>query len=267
MIAEKYMMWIDIAIYIIVGFVIYYLICLFIKNIIKKTASNKAVKVVYKKRQETVLNLIKSVIKYLIVVIVILLILKSFGINTTSFLASLGIAGVIVGLGFQDIVKNLLAGISIIFDDRYMQGDFVKINGFEGEVISLGLQTTKVKSYTGEVMIIENSQITEIINYSMYPSRLVFTFPISAEVDVKLLDKIINNINKKIIEMPEVKSDIEIKGIDSMNADNLIYHIEVLCQSYSYFQVRREINKLLKEEFIKNNISISPEKINVNIKK
>ena len=257
----------NILIYIVIGFIVYRIICSIINKINLKTERRKGLNIVYKKRQGTVLNLIKNIFKYLIVVIIILLILNTLGVNTTSILASIGVAGVIVGLAFQDTVKNLLAGVSIIFDNHYMQGDYVTINDFEGEVIQLGLQATKIKSYTGEVLVIDNSQITQVINHSMYDSRLIIQFPIKNDVDLDKLDKIINNIDKRIIEMKEVKNNIEIKGVESFDAENLIYRIEVVCAPYSYFSVKREFYKLLKLEFEKNNLNISPERIDINLKK
>lgn len=258
---------VSIIVYIGLGFLIYTIICKIINKVNLKTYQNKDLSVIYKKKQGTVLNLIKNIFKYLIAIVIILLILNVIGINTKSILASIGVAGVIIGLAFQDTIKNLLSGISIIFDNRYMQGDYVTINDFEGEVIQLGLQATKIKSYSGEVLIIDNSRITQVINHSMYDSRLIMKIPVTLDVDLEKLDKIINKIDKKIIEMKEVKNNIEIKGIEDLESDNLIYRIEIMCAPYSYFSVRREIYKQLKLEFEKNKIKISPEKIEVNIKK
>lgn len=258
---------INVIIYIVLGILVYIIICKIINKINAKTYQNKELSNIYKKKQGTVLNLIKNVFKYLIAVVIILLILNAVGVNTKSILASIGVAGVIIGLAFQDTIKNLLSGISIIFDNHYMQGDYVTINGFEGEVIQLGLQATKIKSYSGEVLIIDNSRITQVINHSMFDSRLIMKIPVTYDVDLEKLDKIINKIDKKIIEMEEVKSNIIIKGVDNISADNLTYRLEILCAPYSYFTVRREIYKQLKLEFEKNNIKISPDKIEVNIKK
>lgn len=263
---KGYMIFVEIGIYILIGYILYKVICKIINNINKKAELNKLLKPVYKKKQQTVLNLLKNIFKYLILVIILLIILNSLGVNTTSILASLGIAGAIIGLAFQDIVKNLIAGISIIFDNHYMQGDYVTINGFEGQVIALGLQTTKIKAYTGEVMIIDNSRITEVINHSMNDSRLVLKFAVSNEISPSKIDKIISKIDKELIELKEVKNNIEIKGVEEYNVENYIYRVEIVCFPYSYFSVRRKFNELLKYEFEKNNIPVLPENIEIKIK-
>ena len=109
------------------------------------------------KRKTTIVSLIKNIIKYIIAVIVIIMVLNLYGVNTTSIIASLGAASVIIGLAFQDIIKDFLAGVFIIFDNEYAVGDWVKINDFTGEVVSLGLKTTKIKAYRGEVKSLSNS--------------------------------------------------------------------------------------------------------------
>lgn len=251
-------------IYILIGMAIYMIICKAIKNINNKKITKSALS---NKKQTTLLNLIRSIFKYIIFIIVILAILNIYGINTNSIIASLGIAGAIIGLAFQDIVKNLLAGMSIIFDNHYMQGDYVTINGFEGEVIDLGLQTTKIKAYTGEVMIVNNSTITGVINHSMYNSILVIKFPVQNEVSTDTIDKIIAKIDKKILKLDEVNSNLDIKGVDEYGPENYLYRVEVSCKPYSYFSVRRELLKEIKTEFETNDIKISPDKIEVNLKK
>lgn len=255
-------------IYSLVAYIIYLIVCIIIKNIIKNINNNNQVKNIIKKKQETVLTLVKNIIKYIIVIILIITILNVYSVNTKSILASLGIAGVVLGLALQDTVKNLLSGIKIIFDNTYMVNDYVTINGFEGQVIDLGLQTTKIKSYTGEVMVVNNSQITSVINHSMYNSLLIFKIPVAKNVDVDLLDKIVNKINSNIISMKEVKGNIVIKGLDQINDScTFIYRFEVECAPYSYFSVRRKVYRELKDEFEKHNIEIYPYSYDVNLKK
>ena len=155
-------------IYVIIALILYAILSKFVDKILIVNKMNKNKSKFQEKRETTIVNLIKNIIKYVIAIITLLAILNIFGVKTTSIIASLGVAGAIIGLAFQDTLKSLLAGISIIFDNHYMQGDIVTINGFRGEVISLGLQTTKIKSYDGNVMIINNSLINSVINHSMF---------------------------------------------------------------------------------------------------
>ena len=141
-------------IYICLGVIIFNIISKLLTKIIK-TPMKKTKNM--EKKTKTVTSLIKNIIKYIIAIVVVIAILNVYGISTTSLITGLGLVGVVVGLAFEDIVKDLIAGIVIIFDNHYEVGDYISVNGFMGEVISVGLKTTKIKSYTGEVKIISNN--------------------------------------------------------------------------------------------------------------
>lgn len=247
-------------IYIIVGLVLYNIII----SIINRLVSKRKKKTNHKK-EDTVINLIKNVIKYLIIIIVILMILEVYGVNTTSILASLGIVGVVVGLAFQDTMKNMLAGIFIIFDNRYNVGDFVKINNFSGTVVNLGLQTTKIQAYTGEIFTISNSSISTVINYSEANTRVMIDLGVSYNTDINKLEKVLNGLNNKISKISDVKGDLELLGLDSFNSSDMTYKITVLCNPNTHLSVRRKILKIIKEEFDKNGIEIPYTQIDLHL--
>ena len=155
---------------------------------------------------------------------------------------------------------------SIIFDNHYMVGDVVEINGFKGEVISLGLQSTKIKSYTGEVFIIGNSLITSIINYSQNDSKLLIDIPVSYNTNINKLEKILDNLRDRIENIPSVRGGYELLGVDSFSSSAVIYKIVVDCICNEQFGVKRKILKLIKEELDKNKIEIPYNKLDVYIK-
>lgn len=242
--------------YILIAIILYAILSKLVDRVLIVNKFNKKRSAFQEKREKTIVNLIKSIIKYIIAVIALLSILNVYGIETKSIIASLGIAGAIIGLAFQDTIKSLLAGISIIFDNRYMQGDTVTINGFKGEVISLGLQTTKIKSYSGEVLVISNNIITSVINHSMYNSKLLLELPVSSNVSLKDIEKIFSKVINKIKDMKEVKGEITLQGIEKLNSRSYIYKIEIDCVSNKQEIVNREFMKLLKDEYEKNGIVI-----------
>ena len=161
-----------------------------------------------------------------------------------------------MGLAFQDIIKNFLSGISIVFDNHYMQGDIVTINDFKGEVIELGLQTTKIRKYTGEVMIIDNSKIDNVINHSMYDTNHYITIPVDKKVPLNKIEEMLNNVAKKIKKMDEVKGEVNLLGIDNLEGNKYSYILYIECYKNKHYAVNREFMKLLKEEYDKNKIKV-----------
>ena len=119
------------------------------------------------------------------------MILNVYGVNTTALLTSLGLVGLGVSLSLQDTVKDFLAGIFIIFENQYDVGDTIEVAGFKGEVIALGLKTTKIKAVTGEVNIIANRNIGSVINHSFSNSLAVVEFDVAYEQGRKGFNKLL----------------------------------------------------------------------------
>ena len=121
----------------------------------------------------------------------ILAILSTFGINVAGLVAGAGIVGLAVGFGAQSLVKDVITGFFIVFEDQFAVGDQVQIGQSMGVVIEIGLRTTKVKSYTGELHIIPNGNISEVINYSIYNSIALIDISVSYESDIQAVENII----------------------------------------------------------------------------
>ena len=250
-------------IYIILGVIIYSII----KNIINKVSKKIKIEKGANKRKNTIVSLANNIIKYVIAILIILSILGVYGIDTTSILASLGIAAAIIGLAFQDIAKDFIQGISIIFDNEYAVGDFVKINGFQGEVISLGLRTTKIKSYSGETLIISNSAITEVVNYNLANCNLVLDVNVSHDTNIDKLETVLESLKEKIVDFEEVIGPLTLLGIDDITNYSIVYKIVVECKPMTQYGLKRKMLKLIKQELDKNKIEIPHNILEVNVRK
>lgn len=252
-------------IYILVGIIIYNVFSYIVTRASKVNLKTKKLEKV-EKRKVTMISLVKNIIKYAIGIFVILAILEVYGMDTTKIIASLGIMGAVIGLAFQDIIKDLIAGFFIIFDNEYSVGDYVKINDFTGEVIAIGMKTTKIKAYTGEVKIISNSSFHEVVNYNMALSKLVLDIPVSYKTDIDKLEDVLEKIKPDISKIENVRSDIELLGVTEFGESAIVYRIAVDCLPYTHIGVRRKILKLVKNTLDKNNIEIPYNKLDIYIK-
>lgn len=210
-----------------------------------------------KRKSKTINGLINNVIKYFIVAVDIVMILDIFGIDTKTLIASLGVVGLVAGLAVQDTLKDFVSGMTIILENQYRVGDTVTIKGFRGEVIDLGIKSTKIKAYTGEVMIIANHLIEEVINHSLDKSLAVVDIPISYDIDVNKLEKILSELFKKIDGTIEgVKGDIQLLGLQEYGDSSMSYRVVCDTIPMHHFQVERELKKYIKIEFDKHNVEI-----------
>ena len=252
-------------IYIISSIIIYKIIANTIKKIGNINPKHVNISKEIDKRKATIISLINNIIKYTIMIIVVILILNTYGINTTSIIASLGVASVIIGLAFQDIIKDLLAGMSIVFDNAYAVGDWIEINGFKGEVIALGLKTTKIKAFSGEIKILSNSSFTEVINYSINNTKIVINIPVSYNTKIEKIETSLNKIKEQIENNPNVYK-MDLLGIDEFADSAIKYAIIIECVPMTQIAVKRETLKIIKQIFDKDKIEIPYNQLDIHIK-
>lgn len=221
-----------------------------------------------RRSRETVLILIKNIIKTLIIVISILSILQVFGVNTSTLVAGVSALTVVIGLAFQDILKDFLVGAAIILESQYAIGEIVSINGFKGEVISLTLKSTRLRSLTGETRIIANRNISEVTNYSLGNVVAKIIVSVSYEDDIQKVEKVLNNLIKRLNnDIGELKGEITIEGVDELSSSSVNFLLTTRVSAKDEFIVKRKILKEIKLELDKNNIKIPYPQVEVHHEK
>ena len=237
---------------VLISILVYLLIKSIVNNVFK--IRNKYID---KRKSKTINGLINNLIKYFIIIIDIVMILDIFGIDTKTLIASLGVVGFVVGLAVQDTLKDFVAGMSIILENQYRVGDTITIKGFRGEVISLGIKSTKIKAYTGEVMIVPNHLIEEVINHSLDKSLAVVDIPVSYDTDINKLENVLNKLFEKLSDSIDgVTGSIKILGLESYDDSSISYRIAADTIPMKHYQVERELKKAIKLELDKNGIEI-----------
>jgi len=231
-----------------------------LSNVVKKILKTKIS--VDDKRKKTMIGLISNIVKYFLFIIAILMILSLYGIDTTALITSLGVVGLVAGLAVQDLLKDFLSGISIIFENQYVVGDTVTINGFKGEVISLGLKTTKLKAYTGEIKFISNRNVTEVINHSVEHSLAVVDISISYEEDIDKVEKVLTELCSTLSKkLKNIKGEVLYLGIESLESSSINYRIQVETEPLKQYEIKRQLLREIKQELDKNEITIPYEQL------
>lgn len=250
------------------------IVCAIILDVIINTLLNSRIKIKTnltkheQRSRETVLVLLKNIIKTIIIVIAILSILQVFGVNTSALVAGVGAASVIIGLAFQDLLKDLLVGAAIILESQFAIGEIVEINGFKGEVIGLSLKSTRLKSYKGEIRIISNRTISEVTNYSLGSILVKVIVSVSYEDDVEKVEKVLKNLFSELnSSIKELKEDIVINGIESLSSSSVDFLITTKASAKDEYIVKRKLTKEIKLALDKNNIKIPYPQIEVHYEK
>jgi small conductance mechanosensitive channel len=184
-----------------------------------------------------------------------MMILSALTINVQAMLAGAGIVGLAVGFGAQSLVKDIITGFFIIFEDQFSVGDYVRIGQFEGTVEEIGLRTTKIKSFTGEINILPNGSIVEVTNFSLYNSVSVLDIGIAYEGDIEYAEKVLQEYLETTPEKyPELVKTPELLGVQQFGASEVILRIvaETLPMKHWYIgrQLRKDIKLILDEHGI-----------------
>lgn len=231
---------------IILGLIIYTIIERAINRILdRKKEINK--------KRKTLVKLFSNLAKYVILTIVVILILKMYGINVNSLVAGLGLVSVVAGLAIQDPLKDLISGINIISDDYYSLGDVVNIDGIEGKVIQLNIRTTKIQDIkTSDIYTIANRNISKVKKVS---NELYIDIPLSYEDDIRKVETILNGIVNELKEVEHVQ-DAKYLGLNDFEESSMIYKMKILCKPEYRYSVKRDVNRVIKIWLDRNHISI-----------
>lgn len=249
-------------IYIIVGVIVQLLIKKFVTKLI--FLKNKTLKKEQQQKIKTLQIVILNLSKYIISILVILAILSVYGVNVKSILAGLGIGTAIIGLAFQDLAKDIIAGIFIIIEGQYEVGDTIEIDGFMGEVTFVGLKTTRIKNYKGAVKIISNRNMDKIINYSLNNSVAIVDIGVSYDHSPEEVEEVLEKMFKDL--EGKIKGAIgpfKIVGINDLDSSSVVYRISLEVEPMQQFDIERRLRKELKIAFDKAGIKIPYPQIEV----
>ncbi len=209
------------------------------------------------KRKKTIAKVTQSIIKYVVGIISILAILALWGVNVLPALAGLGIAGLVIGLGAQKFINDLISGFFIIFEHHFDVGDIIEVGGYKGEVMDIGLKTTRIKGWRGDIKIMANGEITNLINYSRNPSVAIVDFGIAYKEDIdKTIGLLKVELPKLRMTVPEMIEDPQVLGV--MNLGTSSIDMRVICKTMTemHYGVERIIRQRIKEILEENGIEI-----------
>lgn len=230
------------------------LVCYLIKKIVRKLFHVKA-GILNEKRKNTVINLISNILRIVVLFIGFTIILEELGIDTKSFIASLGVFSLVIGLALQDLLKDLIAGFSIVFEGLFGIGDWVSIDSFKGKVISSTIRTTKIRAYTGETKIIANRNITNLINYSMDDTLSLIDVEISYDSKLDKFDTVIKQICDEFKKENGIK-EISLLGLDEFLENGIKFRLMFKSDYDNSIPLTRRLKRKIIDAFKENNIEI-----------
>jgi moderate conductance mechanosensitive channel len=209
------------------------------------------------RRKITIAKISLSVVKYLIVIITFLVVLSIWGVNVAPALAGLGILGLVVGLGASKFINDLISGFFIIFEHHFDVGDWVEIGGFMGEVVDIGLKTTKVKNFKGELRIFNNGSIDPVSNFSRFESLAIVEFGIAYKEDIaKSIEILSKELPAMQNEHPNMLEGPRILGVTELANSSVNLRAVCKVKSMTQWAIERAMRQRIKEILVQYGIEI-----------
>lgn len=209
-------------------------------------------------RTKTVITLLDGLVKYACAIAIIIFILQALGVNATAIFASVGILTLVIGLGCQSLIADIVAGMFIIFENEYNVGEIITIGDFRGTVIEIGIRATKILDAAGNIKIINNSDISNVINMSRELSLAIvdceFPYDVPIEVVEGLLKDNFDNFKETI---PAIIEGPFYKGVSGYGDSNVAVKVVAKCKEEDRYQVQRDLLRAYRKVFTEAGIDLS----------
>lgn len=213
-------------------------------------------------RARTLTSTLLSLTKITFLLIALIMVLREIGVDPTPLLAGAGIAGLAIGFGAQNLVRDIISGFFILFENQYSIGDTIKIGEHQGKVEQMNLRLTQLIDTDGGIHIIPNSEIRTVVNLSKDWGRVVIDIGLSYEADLERALAILREecstlgedftLRQHILEKPEVL------GIENFSAAGIVVRISVRTHPLKQTGVARELRRQLRNKLVSEGIEIKP---------
>ena len=199
---------------------------------------------------DTLRSLITSVFNYIMYFIMATVVLSVFGVNVSSILAVAGVGGVAIAFGAQTLVKDVISSLFIWMEGSISVGDIVDINGLQGEVESIAIRTTVVRSYNGNVHVIPNGDIRSLTNMSRSFKRAIVDVRCPYEVEQSRIVAILNEeMEKAGREIEGLTAAPDVMSILSFDTDAVVVRVAAQCPVGQNWRIERDIRTRIKARF------------------
>ena len=220
------------------------------------------------RRGMTMLSVLGNALRYIAAIVIICWGLTILGADVGTVVAGIGILALIIGFGAESLIADLVTGVFTIFENQYNVGDFIEVDGFRGKVTSIGIRTTCVEDPGGNVKIINNSAMTNILNRSDHSSRAVSTIGIPYETDLEALEAKFPEMMEQIFEEHKdvLLSQPVYLGVDALSDSSVDLKFVAEVDDTNIYSAGRMLNRELFLHFRKAGVEVPFTQIDIHQK-
>lgn len=205
------------------------------------------------KRTTTMGRLLSNIGVAIILIIAIFSGFSAVGIQLTPIIASAGVAGIAIAFGAQSLVKDLLTGMFLIFEDQYGVGDVVEIDKLKGTVEEVGLRTTRIRDFNGMSWYLRNGEILKVGNVTQGWAQSIVDIGVHQSEDPQIVMRVIRKVLAEVDSDPEFAESLleepKVLGVTDISNGVMTFQVAVKCVAQTQFDVIRTIRRKIKDAF------------------
>jgi moderate conductance mechanosensitive channel len=216
-------------------------------------------------RTETLGGVLRSVTTFIVWALAVFLVLAELGIELGPLIAGAGIAGIALGFGAQNLVKDFLSGMFMLAEDQYGVGDVVDVGEATGQVEAITLRTTRLRDVEGVVWHVPNGEIRRVGNKSQQWSRALLDIGVSYGTDIPRAIQVIKEVADSVWHDPEfgplVLEEPEVWGVEQFGPNQVFIRLVLKVAPLKQWDISRELRKRLKGAFDRAGIEIPTDRM------
>lgn len=220
------------------------------------------------RKADTIQSVSDSIIRYTVYFLSFMAILGILGLGAAvaSLLAAAGIGGIVIAFGAQSLVKDVFAGLFLLFEDEYAVGDYIETDGEKGTVEAITLRTTRIKRFSGEIATIPNGTINKVINYSKGDILAVIDISVSYNTDIEKASHIMQSLGLEYMASHDnILEEPRVLGIIKLEDSSIVLRMVVRVQPLTQWETERALRRLIIEEFARSHVEIPfPHRVIIN---
>ncbi|WFP75913.1 mechanosensitive ion channel family protein [Mesorhizobium sp. WSM4906] len=211
-------------------------------------------------RLRTLLPIIQNILLAVIVVMAVLMMLASMGIEIGPLIAGAGVVGVAVGFGAQTIVKDVISGVFFLLDDAFRVGEYITSGRYVGTVESFSLRSVKLRHHRGPLFTIPFGELGAVQNQSRDWVTDKFNITVGYDTDIDFARRLIKRVGLELAEDPEFKnwviSPIKMQGVQEFGEYGIVLRVKVTTRPGGAFNMKRKFYVRIRQVFKEQGIEL-----------
>ncbi|WP_138315607.1 mechanosensitive ion channel family protein [Rhodoluna limnophila] len=212
-------------------------------------------------RAQTMGSVLSNFIRWTIYIVAVTMILSELGVAVGALVAGAGILGAALGFGAQSLVRDLITGLFIVFEDQYGVGDSVDLGQATGVVENVGLRVTQVRDSSGTLWYVRNGEVVRVGNSSQGWSRVVLDVPLEYQTDIAKATAAISNAAAQIALdetlAPALIGTHEVWGIEALNGAQVVIRLAQQVKPEKQDAVARAMRAQIKAALDREQIKLA----------